>query len=99
MRAIDNGAVTVEQPKDGDALSGHSEIRWNGPAEAVMYEVLVTTAAGDILWKRRVPGAVRNVDLGAALPAGQPCYVWVVAYLPEGRRLTSNIVKVRAAEL
>jgi hypothetical protein len=39
------------------------------------------------------------VELATALPAGQPCYVWVAAYLPEGRRLTSNVVKVRAAGL
>ena len=98
MRAAGGSAVTVEQPKDGDVLSGHPEIRWNGPPETVTYEVQVTTAAGDVLWRRRVSGPVHKVELGAALPAGQPCYIWVAAYLPEGRRLTSNVVKVRAAE-
>jgi hypothetical protein len=98
-RAAGGSAVTVEQPKDGDVLGGHLEVRWNGPGETVTYEVLVASAAGDVLWQRRVPGAVHNVELATALPAGQPCYVWVAAYLPEGRRLTSNVVKVRAAAL
>jgi hypothetical protein len=98
-RAAGGSAVTVEQPKDGDVLGGHPEVRWNGPGETVTYEVLVTSAAGDVLWQRRVPGSVHNVELGAALPAGQPCYLWVAAYLPEGRRLTSNVIKVRAAGL
>ncbi len=97
-RALGGSSVIVEQPKDGDVVSGHPTIRWNGPAEAVTYEVLVTTAAGDVLWQRRVAGAVHSVEIGAALPAGEPCYVWVDAYLSEGRRLTSNLVKVRAAE-
>jgi len=98
-RAVGGSSVTVEQPEDGDVLGGRPEIRWSGPGETVTYEVLVTTAAGDVLWQRRVPGAVHSVELDAALPAGQPCYVWVAAYLSEGRRLRSNVVKVRAAGL
>jgi hypothetical protein len=97
-RAVAGSAVTVEQPKDGEVLSGHPEIRWNGPPETVFYEVLVTKAAGDAVWQRRVAGEVHAVKLDAAIPAGQPCYVWVRAYLPEGRLLTSNLVKITAAE-
>ena len=96
-RAIRESAVTVEQPKDGDILSGHPKIRWNGPAEAVSYEVQLTTEAGDVLWRRRVPGTVHTVELDAVM-ANQPCHLWVDAYLPEGRLLTSNVVKVRPAE-
>jgi len=94
-RSVAAAGVVVEQPKDGDVLLGRPEVRWTGPADAVSYEVLLTTPAGDVLWQKRVSGAVRTLPLDIALPAGQPCYVWVAAYLPEGRRLTSNVVKVR----
>jgi hypothetical protein len=97
-RSVAAAEIVVEQPKDGDILLGRPQVRWTGPADAVSYEVFVTTPAGDVLWQKRVGGAARTLSLDAPLPAGQSCYVWVDAYLPEGRQLTSNVVKVRAGD-
>jgi len=97
-RAMSGGAlVHVEQPPDGAAIRGPFEIAWNGPTEAASYEVQVATAAGDVLWTRQLEGTRREVRVDATLPPGSTCYVWVAAYLPEGRRLTSNVVKIEAA--
>jgi anti-sigma factor RsiW len=99
MRSTGSAAdrVVLEQPRDGDLVRSRPEIRWTGPADAVSYEVQVTTPGGDVLWRRQVDGAHRTLTIDAPLPAGQACYVWVAAYLPQGRRITSNIVKVKAA--
>jgi hypothetical protein len=37
------------------------------------------------------------VTIDTALPDGAACYLWVAAYLPGGRRVPSDVVKVRAA--
>jgi Putative zinc-finger len=94
----DESAVRLEQPRDGDLLVGRPELRWTGPATATSYEIQVTTSSGDLLWKRQVDGTQHSVRLETDLPVGRHCYVWVAAYLVEGRRLTSNIVHVTAAE-
>jgi hypothetical protein len=90
--------VRLEQPRDGDLVIGRPELRWTGPAEATSYEVQVTTSAGEPIWKRQVDGAQHAIRLETDLPAGRHCYVWVAAYLAEGRRVTSNVVRVTAAE-
>jgi hypothetical protein len=72
-------------------------VRWTAPAEAVSFEIQVTTPEGDLLWSRHVAGSARSVTIDAALPQGAACYLWVAAYLPGGRRVSSDVVKVRAA--
>jgi anti-sigma factor RsiW len=101
-RSVATTAVTVEQPRDGDTVDGRTEVRWSTRAvDAVAFDVVVTTPAGDVLWRGRLSGTARSARVGASLPAslpaGQPCYLWVAADLPDGRSLTSNIVNVRSA--
>jgi anti-sigma factor RsiW len=96
-RAAPGGArVRLEAPPDGASISGGFDITWTGPTEAVSYEVQVATAAGDVLWSRQVEGEQRTLHVDEALPSRRVCYLWVAAYLPEGRRITSNIVKIQA---
>jgi anti-sigma factor RsiW len=97
-RSMPSSVITVEQPRDGEAIDGQPEVRWTAPAEAVTFEVVVTSAAGDTLWQRRLAGTVRSTRVESKLPPGQAYYLWVAAYLPEGRRLTSNVVRVHTAE-
>lgn len=86
--------VVVEEPRDGDNVEGQPLVRWQGPREAVSYEVLLTTVSGDVILKRQVQGAERQVRLDVPGHQGEVCYLWIAAYLPEGRRLSSNVVKV-----
>jgi len=86
--------VVVEEPRDGDNLEGQPLVRWQGPREAVSYEVLLTNVSGDVILKRQVQGAERQVRLDVPGHQGEACYLWIAAYLPEGRRLSSNVVKV-----
>jgi anti-sigma factor RsiW len=86
--------LAVDEPRDGDTIDGQPLVRWQGPRDAASYEVLLTTAAGDVILKRQVPGGDHQLRLDVPDHRGELCYLWVAAYLPEGRRLTSNVVKV-----
>lgn len=90
--------ITLEQPRDGEVVTGRPELRWSGPADATSYEVQITTSAGNLLWKRQVEGAQHSLRLDTDLPAGRHCYIWVAAYMAEGRRMTSNVVRITTAE-
>ena len=96
-RARPAALVSVEEPQDDAVLSRHPVVRWTAPAQAVAFEVQVATPTGDVIWSRQVDGSVRSTTVDADLPRGIPCYVWVAAYLPEGRRVPSGVVKVRTA--
>jgi anti-sigma factor RsiW len=86
--------VVVDEPRDGDNVEGQSLVRWQGPREAASYEVLLTTVSGDVILKRQVQGSDRQLRLDVPGHQGEVGYLWVDAYLPEGRRVSSNVVKV-----
>lgn len=87
--------VVVETPKDDDRLPPGFDVRWQGPGGVVFYEIQLTTSGGDLLWSGRVEGTERRVAIPAALPDGAPSYLWVTAHLPEGRRVSSSVIRVR----
>ena len=93
MTGAGNGVV-VEEPRDGDNVEGQPLVRWQGPREASSFEVTLTTLSGDVILKRQVQGAERQVRLDVPGHQGEVCYLWIAAYLPEGRRVSSNVVKV-----
>lgn len=86
--------LSVDDPRDGDTIDGQPLVRWQGPRDAASYEVLLTTVDGDVVLRRQVQGAEHQLRLEVPGHRGELCYLWVSAYLPEGRRLTSNVVKV-----
>jgi hypothetical protein len=49
------------------------------------------------LIKRHIDNATHETTLDAELPSGRRCYIWVAAYMTDGRRLTSNVVEVVGA--
>jgi anti-sigma factor RsiW len=88
------GLVVVEEPREGDIIDGRPLVRWQGPQDATSYEVQLTTAAGDVVLKHQVQASQRELRLEVPGHQGEVCYLWVAAYLPEGRRIASNVVKV-----
>lgn len=87
--------LVVETPAEDEQLAPGFDVRWTGPAGAVFSEVKLTTAAGDVIWSAQVQGARSQVVVPVAVPDGAPSYLWVTAHLPEGRRLASNVIRVR----
>jgi hypothetical protein len=89
------GMLVLDVPRDNEELSAGFEVTWHGLPDATFYEVQVTTPEGDVLWSSQVDGARQSVIVPEALPAAKPSYVWVTAHLREGRRLTSNVVRIK----
>jgi anti-sigma factor RsiW len=97
VRSRDAAVVTpvVEVPRDDEPLAAGFEVRWRAPESAVFVEVKLTTAGGDVLWSTEVQGAVAHLEVPVAPPADAIAYLWVTAHLPEGRKVSSNVVKIR----
>ncbi len=69
----------------GDGL----EIRWRGVRGALVYEVRLVTADGSLVWEDRTEATAAPLPAGVRLEPGRRYYVWVRAYLSEGRALKS----------
>jgi hypothetical protein len=89
------GMLVLDVPHDNEELSAGFEVTWHGLPDATFYEVQVTTPEGDVIWSSRVDGARQSVIVPEALPVAKPSYVWVTAHLREGRRVTSNVVRIK----
>ena len=89
------GALVVEAPHDGEQLRGSQIVRWRSVPKATSYEVQVTTVAGDVVLKRQVAGSDHETRIELSPARDNAYFLWVAAYLPEGRRITSNVLRVR----
>jgi anti-sigma factor RsiW len=85
----------VEVPRDDEPLEAGFQVRWRSPESAVFSEVKLTTAGGDVLWSTEVQGAVSQLEVPVAPRANGIAYLWVTAHLPEGRKVSSNVVRIR----
>lgn len=75
-----------------------AEFRWHGVDRSLFYEIRVVTADGSLLWEQRVEATHVRLPADVQLAAGQKYFVWVRAYLPEGKTLKSATVGFTAAK-
>ena len=87
----------VEAPRDDEPQRAGFPVRWQAPDATVFSEVKLTTAGGDVLWSTEVQGSTSEVEVPVAPPDNGIAYLWVTTHLPEGRKVTSNVVRVRGA--
>ncbi len=94
--------VRVLAPNDGGELLPGAEIRWTGIEHVTFYEIQVTTSTGDLLWRGEAPGAAAGARVPFSFPPGTSGilaegsgYLWVTAHLPQGRRVSSPVVRIR----
>ncbi len=59
---------------------------------SLFYEIRVVTAEGDLVWRERIEGSRVQFPAGVQLVKGQKYFVWVRAYLPEGKTAKSAVV-------
>jgi len=89
--------LVLEEPADGAIVGTTFRLRWDGPPDATSYEVQVTASDGDVLWRRQVTQRVSDVTVETGSAPSEMLYVWVSALMPDGRRITSNVVGVQTA--
>lgn len=83
-------------PRAEGAISREGlEFRWKEITQALFYEVRVVSEHGDLIWEGRATGTSLRPPAEVSLEAGQKYYVWVRAYLPEGKSLQSRAVAFR----
>lgn len=88
-------------PSEGELVAasrlGGLEVRWTPVPQAIYYELRLVTADGDRLWDGRSENGRLEIPPGLPVAAGEDLFVWVRAYLPEGKTLQSGIVGFRVA--
>lgn len=72
--------------------AGQIEFRWIGVRSALYYEVRLVTADGDLVWEYRTEGTSAALPADVNLPTGQKYFVWVQAFLAEGKTVKSTAV-------
>ena len=79
-------------PTDGATISRRSELRWQGLAAAVSYEVRVLNAAGDTVWKSSTNQDHLQLPRDATLHSGEKYFVLISANLPTGKTVRAQAV-------
>jgi len=95
VRRTPKGAVllTLLFPSDGSILSSKDlEFRWKPVRHSLFYDVRVVTAEGDLLWEGRAEASQARLPDHVHLQPGRKYFVWVRAYLAEGKTLKSAVV-------
>ncbi len=74
------------------------EFQWKEVERTLFYEIRLVTAAGDIVWEDRVEGTRVRLPAEIELDDGAKYFVWVRAYLPEGKTIKSSTVGFRVSK-
>jgi Putative zinc-finger len=83
-------------PSEGATIPWENmEFRWRGVNGSIGYDVLVVTAEGDLVWEKRAEGTHTQLPRDVSLNSGQKYFVWVRAYLPDGKTVASPAVSFR----
>jgi anti-sigma factor RsiW len=90
-------APVLEEPRDDERQQPGFRARWQVPEGAVFSEVKLTTPGGDVLWSTEVQGTTSQVNVPVVPPGDGIAYLWVTTHLPEGRKVSSNVIRVRGA--
>lgn len=94
-----SSAPTLVTPREGAVVKRSGlEFRWTGPSRALFYEVRIVTAEGDLVWEGRSNDRWIKIPPVLTLDAGQTYFVWVRAYLPEGKSVQSKASSFRVAK-
>jgi hypothetical protein len=96
-RAAAAPEVIFPKPHSTVAREGLA-FRWKEVKGALSYEVRLVNAEGDVLWEQRVQGQSTRPAPTLALQPGETCFLWVGAYLPDGRTVQSKAIPFTVAD-
>jgi hypothetical protein len=86
-------------PQEGSVIpSDGLEFSWQEVEGSLFYEIRLVTADGSLMWEQRLEATQAWLPADLRLAAGQKYFVWVRAYLPEGKTLKSSTVGFTAGE-
>ena len=83
-------------PSPGAAIASQSpEFRWSGVDQSLYYEIQVLSDNGDIVWEGRTEETRLQLPAEFQLDHNKEYFVWVRAYLPDGKTIKSKAVAIR----
>jgi len=92
-RARPAALPAVVFPQEGAVIPPDgAEFRWQEVDRSLFYEIRLVTANGSLLWEQRVEATHARLPADLRLAAGQKYFVWIRAYLQEGKTLKSSTV-------
>jgi hypothetical protein len=88
-------ALQLLEPRSGSIVQGERlRFRWNAVASASYYEIRVVNSEGDPVWQAESTEPNAKVPADLSLQSGK-YFVWVRAYLSNGRTLKSETIAFR----
>ena len=78
--------------QDSIVVGEHLEFNWKLVSHSSYYEISVVTSDGDLLWEGQTEKLVLHLPSEVVLKRGS-YFVWVTAYLPDGRVAKSSPVR------
>jgi hypothetical protein len=69
---------------------GSLEFRWRQVPRSLFYDVRLATAEGDLVWEGQATVTSLRPPGDLQLEGGRKYFVWVRAYLPEGKTVQSR---------
>jgi hypothetical protein len=94
-------AVSVPEiifPKANSKVPKESlEFRWKEVKGALSYQARLVTSEGDVLWEERVEAQSAKLPSSVVLHKGETYFLWIRAYLPEGRVVQSKATRFTVA--
>lgn len=93
VRSRRTGPIRPEQifPRaDSVVPRGSLEFRWRPVQRSLFYDVRLATAEGDLVWEGKATATSLRPPSDLQLEVGQKYFVWVRAYLPEGKTVQSH---------
>lgn len=86
-------------PRNGGIVRRDNlELRWTPVTEAIFYDVLITSAAGDVVFEKQTEDTALNLGSAAPLVPGTKYFATVRAHLRLGKTVKSSVVSFRLAE-
>jgi hypothetical protein len=99
VRSLKTPASSLQllEPPSGSTVRGEGlRFRWKAVAKAAYYEIRVVNSEGDPVWRAESTDAAAQVPTDLSLRPGK-YFVWVRAYLSDGRTLKSDTIAFRIA--
>jgi hypothetical protein len=86
-------------PQEGSGIAPEElKFSWQAVEQSVFYEIRLVTADGSLMWEKRLEATSVRLPADVRVADGRKYFVWVRAYLPEGKTLKSSTVGFTVGE-
>ena len=102
--SVRSGGEEIARPEllfleEGSVIAREDvEFHWKEAERSLFYEVSIVTSEGDRVWEGRFEETYARLPADVRLIAGRKYFVWIRAYMPEGKTVKSSAVGFEVRE-